>query len=107
ELLAFERERQMAFGVAFVRVASRLPTAAIPDHDRAATVLTLGDRALERVVFDRMILDMDGQPLLTRHQARSAGDGPAFHHAVELQAQIVVQAASGMLLDDIAAARGA
>jgi hypothetical protein len=47
-----------------------------------------------------MVLDMDGEPLLARHQARALGDGPALEHFVELEAEIVVQPARRVLLDD-------
>src|SRR5207237_6176809 len=48
---------------------------------------------------DRMVLDMHGEPLLAGHEARSARDSPAFHHAVELEPQIVMQARCRVLLD--------
>src|ERR1700730_7933740 len=104
ELLAVELEDQMAFPITLVGIAHRMPMAAIPDHDGPAAVLALGNRALERVVFDRVILDVDCQALVARNQARPAGHGPALHHAVKLESKVVVQPTGGMLLDDIPAA---
>ena len=88
------------FFIALVRIALRRPGAAVPDHHRAAAVLALRDGALEVVVFDRMILDVDGEPLVARHEARAARHRPAHHHAVELEPQVVVQPRRGVLLDD-------
>src|SRR5262249_32981481 len=38
-------------------------------------------------------------------EARATRHGPAFHHAVELESQVIMQASCGVLLDDIAVAR--
>src|SRR5262245_40794264 len=77
-----------------------MPPAAIPDHDGAAPIFSLRDGAFELVVFDRMIFHLDGQPLLAGYEARTAGHRPALHHTVELEPQIVMQAARSVLLDD-------
>src|SRR6266436_3846050 len=90
----------MTFFVARVRVALRVPAAAVPNHDGAAAILSPRDGSLECVVFDRMIFHVDGKALLVRNEARAAGDRPALHHAVELEPQIIVQPAGGMHLDD-------
>src|SRR5581483_11286485 len=88
KLLAVEIENEVTFGVALVRIAFGKPAALIPDHDRAAAVFALGDRALEAVVFDRVVLDVDGEALFVGFEARAAGHGPALHHAIELEPQI-------------------
>src|SRR5262249_31796972 len=96
QLLAIQGESEMTFLVAGVRVALRIPAAAVPNHDGAAAILSLRDASLECVVFDRMIFDVDRKPLLVRNEARAAGDRPALHHAVELESQVVVQAPRGV-----------
>ena len=97
----------MAFGKRLVRIAFRRPGAAIPDHHGAAAIFAFRDRALEGVVFDRMILDLHREPLLVGIEARAAGHRPALHDAVELQPQVVMQPSCSVLLNDIAvAARG-
>src|SRR5262245_62510188 len=101
KLLAFERERQMALIKALVRIVFRLPAAAIPDHDRAAAIFALRDRTFELVVLDRVVFHLYGKALLTRNQARPAGHRPAFHHAVEFETQIVMQAPCRVLLDNV------
>ena len=58
----------------------------------------------KRVVFDGVILDMDGEPLVVGIEARAARDRPALHDAVEFEPQVVVQPGRVMLLDDIAVA---
>ena len=55
--------------------------------------------ALEAVVLDRMILDFDGEPPRRRIEARSLGNCPAFHDTAELEPQIVMQVARGVLLN--------
>src|SRR5262249_31515220 len=85
---------------ALVRIGFRLPMAAVPDHDRPATVFSLRDRPLEFVVGDWVIFDLDSQPLFARHEAWSTRHRPAFHHAVEFEPQVVVQSRCRMLLYD-------
>src|SRR5262249_7540656 len=85
QLLALSFTVQMAFLEGPARVAVRMPAAAVPDQHRAAAVLALRNGALERVVLDRMILHLNRQTLLARDEARTAGNRPALHHAVELE----------------------
>jgi hypothetical protein len=47
-----------------------------------------------------MVLDMDREPLLTGIEARPLRDCPAQQHAIELEPEIVMQTARGMLLHD-------
>src|SRR3546814_13121493 len=63
--------------------------------------LTLRNGPFERAVFQRVVLDADGEALLAGHQARPLGDRPALQHAVHLQAQVVVQPPRRMLLDQV------
>ena len=77
ELLAVQFEIEMALLHALVRIVFRRPGAAVPDHHGAAAVLALRDGAFEFVVFDRMILDVDGEPLVARHEARARASPPS------------------------------
>src|SRR5262249_25335719 len=83
----------------------RLPGAAIPEKHGAATVLALGDDALEAAVLHRVILDVHRQPLVRGIEARSLGDRPALENAFELEPKIVVQARCGVLLNQAGAGR--
>ena len=74
--------------------------AAIPHDDGAGAVVAVGDDALEVGVLDRVVLDVHGQALFLRAQRRPLGHRPALQHAVHLEAQVVVQPAGGVLLDD-------
>ena len=85
---------------AFVWIVLRLPMATVPDHDRAATIFTLRDRAFEFVIGYRMILNLHCQPLFAWHGAWAARHRPAFHHAVEFETEIVMQSSRRVLLDD-------
>ena len=81
-----------------VTVPVRHPEAAVPQHDRPAAVLTLGDRAFEVSVLERMVLDLDGEALVAWIERGPLGDGPGFEHAIQLQPQVIVQAGCSMLL---------
>ena len=72
----------------------RLPIATVPQLHRAATVLSLGDGALEVAIVERVILDLDCKAFVLRIERRPASDGPGLEHAIELQPQIVVQPAA-------------
>ena len=73
---------------------------AVPEEHGSAAVFALGNDPLELPVIERMVLDMDGQPLLPRIEARSLRHRPALQDAVELEAKIIVQPPRRMLLDD-------
>ncbi len=88
----------MALGETLVGIADRRPAAAIPHDHRAATILAPRDIAFEVQVLDRMILGAHREALLAQREARAARDGPALEHAVELEPQVVVKPARGMLL---------
>src|ERR1700733_8488670 len=100
ELLAVQLELKMALFQASVRVPDRGPLSAVPDDDRAATILALGDRALEIGIFQRMIFDRDGEALLPRVQAWAAGHSPALEDPVQREAEVVVQSGRIVFLDD-------
>src|SRR5262245_58861753 len=79
--------------------------AAVPHHDRSASVLTLGDDALEVRVGNRMILDGHGEPLDGGIERGSLRNGPRLEHAAGLEPEIIVELTRAMLLDDEQAPR--
>jgi len=87
------------------RVSPRPERAAIPDDDSSRAVLALRDRALEAGVVQRMVLDLDGEPPVRRIEARPLRNGPTLEDAAGFQAQIVVQVAGVVFLNDIYAVR--
>ena len=106
ELVAMQHELELALRIAFLRIFERLPRAAIPDHDGSAAILALGYDPFEAGVVDRMVFDMNGEPLVSRIHARPARDRPTLHRAVQLEPEIVVKTGGRMLLDDEAVAPG-
>ncbi len=108
EPLSGENEFEIAFLQRFFgrRIAFRSPKAAIPQHHRAAAILALGNRALEIAIVERVILHLDGETLVVGIERGTARHRPGFEHAVEFQAEIVMQAGGGVLLDHIAAMLG-
>jgi hypothetical protein len=75
------------------------PSAAVPQHDRAAAVLALRNRALEITIVERVVFDLDGQPLVVRIERGPFRHRPGLEDAVEFEPQIVVQPRGVMLLD--------
>ena len=59
-----------------------------------------GNGAFEVAVVERMVLDLDRQPLAVRIERRALGHRPRLEDAVELEPEIVVQARRVMPLDD-------
>ena len=74
--------------------------AVVPDLDGAGAVLALRDLAFEVPVLDRVVLDVHGEMLLAGLERRALGNGPARERAVSLQAEVVVQPAGVVALDD-------
>jgi hypothetical protein len=100
ELLAVHAKHQLAGREPRARVAHGLPRAVVPHDHGAGTVLLRRDGAFEGAVRDRMVFDMDRHALVPGVEAGAFRHGPREHHAVELQAKVVVQARGRVLLDD-------
>ncbi|MNO66020.1 hypothetical protein D3C76_567990 [compost metagenome] len=100
ELLPFQAKLQMPAGHSLVRIADGYPVPLVPDDDIAGAVVTRRYIALEFRVVQRVILHLDGKTFHRRIEAGSLGHGPALEHAVQLQAEVIVQVAGVMLLDD-------
>ena len=101
ELLAVDVEVQIALrdGLGRIDPGRGTPPPTVPDDDVAAAVLAGRDHAFEVGVLDRVVLDLDREPADARVERRPLGHGPADEHAVELQAEVVVEAAGPMALD--------
>ena len=66
----------------------------------AAAVLTGRDDAFEVQVLDGVVLDVEGGALHRGVEGWPLGDRPAREHAVDLEAQVVVQAPGAVALHD-------
>ena len=96
-----ELERAVAQACVDVGIAGlRLPGALVPDHDGAASVLAFGDDAFEAAVLHGVVFDLDGEALVSDNIAGALGDSPAFEDAVPTEAEVVMEAGGGVLLDD-------
>ena len=100
EAIAVQPEFEIALGQALVRIAERLPGAAVPDHHRACAILASGDHALEFAVFQRMVLGHHREPLLRRVEARATCHRPALQYPVMLEPEVEMRAARRMFLND-------
>ena len=97
-----QREFKIAAVECLLRRSAALgnPITSVPQLNRAAAVLSTGNRALEISIVQRMIFDFDCQALIRRIERRTLGDGPGLEHSIELQPQVVVQAPRRVLLYD-------
>src|SRR5690606_24170368 len=100
QLLAVQREVELALREALVGIGLGHPVAAVPDDDGARAVLALGNHAFERRVLERMILGLHREPALARIEARPLRHGPALQHAVVLEPEVIVEPPRVVLLDD-------
>src|SRR6185503_13561593 len=82
KLPALQAELELAAAQPGMRVADRLPLAAIPEQDGSGAVLALGNGPFEGAVFDRVVFDLHGEPLLARVQAGAFGHGPTQQDAI-------------------------
>ncbi len=101
QLLPLEPKFEMPLAISRFRIELRHPGTAVPHHDRSAAILALRNHAFEIAIFERVVFDMNRQPLLAGDEARPLRHRPALQDAIELKAEIVVEAARRMLLDDI------
>ena len=102
ELVAVEHEVELA-GVEFGAFVGA-PLAAIPQHHSTAAVLAFGDDAFEVAVFERVILDLDGQVLFSDYETGALRYRPTLEDAVEFEPEVVMQRARRVLLDHVGAA---
>ena len=99
--LAVELDFQLAFGKIAARIiALRRPGPIVPKLHRAAAILALRYGALEGAIFQRVIFDLDGQPLRRRVERGDLRHRPGFVDAVELEAEIVMEPRRGVALND-------
>src|SRR5262249_41742552 len=90
QLLAREAEVEVALLVPRGRITFRMQTPAVPNHDRAAAVLSRRDGSLESVVFDGMVFHVDRKALLARNETRATSHGPTLHHPAKLEPQVIM-----------------
>ena len=90
EFFSMQREIDLALGHGFERIASGTPDAMIKDVDVAGAIVAGRNVAFEGRVTQRMIFDLDRQPLLSDTQRRTFRHRPALQNALHLQAEVVV-----------------
>ena len=75
QLLAVQVEFQIALLEAAIGIVG-FPIAAIPELHGAAAILVVGNRAFEIAVIQRMVLDLDREPLVAADRARDRASPP-------------------------------
>src|SRR5262249_2554501 len=101
QFFSVQVEFEVPFPVALLRIAQRLPRAFIPEHHRAATVLSLGNRALKATILKRMVFYLHRETLICRVDVWTFGHGPALEPPAELEPKVVMQMRRIMLLNDV------
>src|SRR3984893_18498231 len=66
----------------------------------SSAIFALGDLSLEVPIIERVILDLDRDPLVMGIERRAAGHSPRFKDTIELKSKIVMQPRCRMLLDN-------
>jgi len=61
--------------------------------------LSFGNGALEIPVGKRVVLNFNRKPLIARVNGGPPGYRPRLKYTIELETQVIVQAAGGVLLD--------
>src|SRR5439155_6255689 len=74
--------------------------AAVPDFDRAGAVFALGELPRERRVVEGMVLDVDGEVLLSGLERYTLRHCPARQRTVSLEPEVVVKTPRIVTLDD-------
>jgi len=102
-------EMQMPLAQLLVDIALGGPHAAVVAIHVAGTVVAFGNIAFEIRVGQRMVFHLHRQALYRRIEAGFLRHRPALQHAVDLQAEVVVQPPRRVLLhhEDAAAGLGA
>ena len=78
--------------------AQQLESAAVPKHHAACAVVAGRNVAFEIAIFERMIFHVSREVLGAGIEGRPFGNGPRFQHAVDFEAEVVVQAGGIMAL---------
>src|SRR6266850_842701 len=102
ELLSVERENDPAFAHRLVESLVLFESIGpdVPDHHSPAAVLALGDHTFEARVIQRVVLDLHRQTLHLRIERRSFRYRPRRQDSARLQAEVVMQRAGAVLLDN-------
>src|SRR6266542_738027 len=100
QLLAGKLEHELPAREALARIGPRGPRAPVPHDDGARPVVARRDEPLEVRVLDRMVLDLDGHPLVGWVVGRALRHRPAPERAVELETEVPVEPPRGVLLHD-------
>jgi hypothetical protein len=80
--------------------AGHVVGAFIPDHDGTCAIIAFGNDAFEEKIIQRMVLHHDGEPFVLVGPGRAFRYGPALEGSPCLEAQVVMEAAGLMLLND-------
>src|SRR5262249_34965293 len=100
KLLAIEQEFQFSGPqVLRGRIALGGPIATVPQHDRAAAILSFGNGSFEITVVQRMVLHFHSKALVAGIERWTAGYGPGFERTIELEAKIIMKPSGRVLLD--------
>src|SRR3569833_834367 len=101
QFLAGQREFELALAQSLLRITVRHPYAPVPQHHMAGAILMRGNVTFESPIIEWMILNVHGQPFVGGIEARPFRYRPALERAAEFEAEVVVQTAGEMALDEV------
>ncbi len=93
-------ELQPAASITRDGITDGRPRSLIPQQHRPRTVLFRGNNSFEAAVFERVVFHMHRQTLVCRIQAGAFWNRPTFQRPGEFQAEVIVQVAGRMLLNN-------
>src|SRR5689334_22983562 len=96
ELFSAEKNVQLSLPIIAIE---QLVRANVPDHHRAAAVFSARDDPFKFGVVHWMIFNRDGEPPIAQLVGRPLRHRPRFERPAHFEAEIIVQAAGGMLLN--------
>ena len=91
---------EFTVAITLMRILKRNPDSLVPDDNFTRPILSSWNLALESIVGNGMIFDVNGHALIIRIEARSLGNSPAFHGALKLQPEVIMQAGGPMFLNN-------
>jgi hypothetical protein len=100
QLFPGQCEAQLALSQGLGGIALCRPEAPVPEHDSPAAILAFGYGPFEIAIVEGVVLGLYGQALVLRIERRPLGRGPGLEHAIDFEAEIIVQPRRGMLLHD-------
>ena len=98
KLVAPQFKEQLAFLHPLIEIALGNPQSSIPHNHCSRAVIAFRDDSLEIRILDRVVFRLHCEALVLLIERGSFGHGPRLQHAVVLEAKVVMETSSEVLL---------